>query len=269
LNLERSKDRAYLDLNPIYVFYRAIISQTDGDSKAATFDADATEAELAKLKEILTVKNYKIALAAIFATKLNWWATNHHTGTPRLQGYSRKVAIALLNLEVRGEDVTASLMHTIGHWVSTKRILTLLGIKGIKKVEPFVAGDAITLTPTEDVTIRSKSMPAGTHRHVVAYAVIRRLSEHIIAPFSPVLLDVSGILVRIEEVMKNPVRYHVGASYLTGKKAHDFADTDANHCLGRLGTFIRHFAPKSTIAKSPHLSIPGTVVNTRNFRDID
>lgn len=58
-----------------------------------------------------------------------------------------------------------------------------------------------------------------------------------------------------QRVLGNPVRYHIGASYLTEEPRINYQDTDMNHFLGRLGTFINVLYKQSTLAKLPHLAI--------------
>lgn len=54
----------------------------------------------------------------------------------------------------------------------------------------------------------------------------------------------------------NPVTFHIGASYLTEAPSAVYADTDCEHYLGRLETFINVLYKNSTLAKSPYMVPP-------------
>jgi len=220
-----------------------------------------------------------MAATLIVATKINWWSTNHHVGTPVLSGYAKKTALAVLPvgaIKAGGDhkDI-ATMMRTIGHWCSTRRVLRKLGVreldgtKGIK-VYPESAsedGAVVTLNPTADAAQRIDSMPAGTHRHAVAEAIIRRLALHYMAPYSPVINDCPGILRRCRSIRAHPACHHVGAVYLTGSRVAEFVDAEADAVLGRLVSFVRYFFPKSTICSSPHIMKSGAFIS--DYADYD
>lgn len=70
------------------------------------------------------------AVILIVATKANFWAMNHHTGQGEAQGYAKKVLVKLFRDGVNKSAETMA--HTIGHWASTIKVLTLAGVRGLK-----------------------------------------------------------------------------------------------------------------------------------------
>jgi len=72
----------------------------------------------------------------IAATKVNWWQCNHHLGQEGMQGYAHKT----FRIKYPGQQPNActTVVHTAGHWASTKLVLRQLGWQGIQAVEPVV-----------------------------------------------------------------------------------------------------------------------------------
>lgn len=80
----------------------------------------------------------------ICATKVNWFKTNHHTGAEgnSVMNYTRKTINIVLGTQNFSEHL--SVVHRIGHWASTKHVLTQLGVKNIEETSPLIP-------PTADV----------------------------------------------------------------------------------------------------------------------
>ncbi len=124
---------------------------------------------------------------------------------------------------------------------------------------------------SSDVQLRIKSLPAGTHRHAIAYEAMRKLSKHSALSFCPGLSEFVDVAKCHAEAEQCPAKYHGGGKYLTGKST-TFADMDACRVLGRLGTFVEVFFSKSSLYNSPHLSFnDGTklVSKAPTYDDID
>jgi len=97
-------------------------------------------------------------------------------------------------------------------------------------------------------------MPAGTHKHAIVYAIIRRMAVNMIAEYSNVLDECEVLIDKYNSIQSNIADYHVGSLYLTGRRGENFLDSDADKVLGRCSTFIMSFYPYSTISMSPHVS---------------
>jgi hypothetical protein len=237
-----------------YMVIRAgLVARNDGDSRFTY--ALPNEEPSAEVKNAVTaacsVQNCKAVVGAIIATKVNWWLQNHHTGQGKMVGYAAKYASNSFNEYESYQDDFKDFMHTIGHWASTKRVLSILDIPGIQQVE-HIAGD-ITIKVSDDVKIRIGTSPAGTHKHAVAMAGIRRLLNHPVGQFVNIGTDAIIIARACSKIKDNPAAYHIGAKYLTGRERANFNDADAGIVLGRVGTFLTTFFNKTSLAKSPHI----------------
>lgn len=107
-----------------------------------------------------------MALTLIIATKATWWLTNHHTGQGEPIGFTRKVLIAQYGAHLSAETVTMA--HTIGHWASTVNILSIAEVQSLRRVSDAIPTPNVTVVLTTDSKMRFTSLPAGTHRLVVA-----------------------------------------------------------------------------------------------------
>jgi len=235
--------------------YFGLIAREDGDWLRSADVIEVKAADVEAIKPHINQDKARIALSVMIATKINWWVMNHHTGTGSLQGYSRKVAITLLNADTTTMAETATFMHTVGHWCSTKMVLTKLKMIPSTVTRPISPDDYLgqDLQVSMDIQIRLKSLPAGTHKHGVAEGIMKRLLIHPIAKYSNVIAHARQIADSLELVRREPYAYHIGARYLTGADRKVFNDADAENFLGRLGTFASIFAEKSTLFKSPHV----------------
>jgi len=235
--------------------YFGLLARGDGDWLRSADTIEVKAADIEAIKPHINQDKARIALSVMIATKINWWVMNHHTGTGSLQGYSRKVAITLLNADTTTMAETANFMHTVGHWCSTKMVLTKLKmiptmVTRLTTPDDYLGQD---LQVSMDIQIRLKSLPAGTHKHGVAEGIMKRLLIHPMAKYSNVIAHARQIADSLELVRREPYAYHIGARYLTDADRKVFNDADAENFLGRLGTFASVFADKSTLFKSPHV----------------
>jgi hypothetical protein len=152
----------------------------------------------------------------------------------------------------------------LGHYATTRYILTKAGIGNILATEPRVTEDVYEIRFTYDVKLRFNAQPAGTHRLAMCYESARRLSEYQSSHYCPNITDF-GVLPRFKErVMASPAIYHVGALYLAGQIDTSFSDTICENFVGRLGTFITTVAPRSTLYQSPHF-VPSKIESASDY----
>jgi hypothetical protein len=244
-----------------YMVVRAgFVSRNDGDSRYVPTPpiVDPTPEIKASLNSSCSMANCKAVTGAIIATKVNWWLQNHHTGQGKMVGYAAKYAANSFAEYDNYQDEFREFMHTIGHWASTKQVLNLLGIRGIQ--DPRADHGDVDVAVSEDVTIRISTSPAGTHKHAVALAGIRRLLNHPVGQFVNIGTDAIVIARACARIKRNPASYHIGAKYLTGGNRADFNDADAGIVLGRVGTFLSAFFGKTSLASSPHIKKGETTV---------
>ncbi|APG78076.1 hypothetical protein [Wuhan insect virus 15] len=226
----------------------------DGDwaytSTATAPPANASQAIKDAVVNPLSSVEVADVLIGILSTKVNWWQTNHHTGQGKIQGYAAKVLTA--KWPNQSQATMTTLFHRMGHWTSTIAVLRLAGI-GSLKATTTVFTPSITPILSSDVKLRFDSAPAGTHKTAVAKAGAARLVRSAAAVFCPGISEFGVLVGKMRAVMADPARHHIGAAYLTGERGADFADSEAEAFLGRIGSFLRTFAPKSTLCQSPHL----------------
>lgn len=189
------------------------------------------------------------AATMIAATKVNWWKENHHTG----QGAGSGKYVTKAFSKVVGTVFSPqwkSVIHRLGHWCSTRKVLDVLGIADILEVSPlYDVGKG--LKASEDVKLRIQSSPAGTGRLSILFAISKQMLQSPAFFMCPGKEDYLPIRGEYIVMMNSPAAHHVGGKYLTGRKA-NYSDTIYEPKLGRAVTWLHAFIPKSTIKESPH-----------------
>lgn len=232
---------------------RHILEVPDGDwRKVMTYDR-ADEETKKSINAMVSLEEMIRAVTVAVATKANFWLMNHHTGQGAVAGYVKKVLEVFYKDRVTDQLVSAA--HNLGHYTSTLGVLDIAGIDGVRRSIPFIYTEGAKLALSQDAKLRFSSMPAGTHRCGIAFEAAKRLVRSVYAQYCPGIQDMTTIPPIKERIMQHPVGYHIGASYLTGNPRVNYADTDMEQFLGRLGTFITTLYKNSTLAKSPHMAI--------------
>jgi len=247
---------------------RRISTTTDLDGDFRPVSADSC-GEFEKTTEAdFSGQDVARAFSIMVATKANWWATNHHTGQGELQGYAKKIALAFFTKDEAELPATATIMRLLGHWVSTRYILTLAGIGDLLVTRAIASSPVseclIKVAISTDAKLRFHSLPSGTHKMGVCFEAGKRLVESPLAIVCPGIEQFDVLPAVRDKVMARPAQYHTGAFYLTGRERAAYADTDYDGMIGRLGTFISVTAPASTLAKSPHFK-PLSVESKMDF----
>lgn len=241
-----------------------------GDYRALPPEA-VTQDQINAAEALISEQGIVISLTLMLATKLNWWTTNHHTGQGELSPYIVKVTSSIcpnwIDQELR------KWMHAIGHWCSTHRMLLMLGIATPAEFHPLV-DDGIIDSPTisQDVVLRTSAMPAGTARHSISSAIIKRHAGNKIFMFSTKVQDMVNLHAEVEAVFNagkanvalvladddaaldlDPrVPYHIGAGFLTDH-AQERIEFNSPELTGHLGSVVFHLYRGSTLARSPHV----------------
>jgi len=149
----------------------------------------------------------------IAATKVNWWQCNHHLGQEGMQGYALKT----FKIKYPNQNPAAwtKVVHTAGHWASTKLVLRPLGWLGISVIEPI--DETKTIIATADVALRSTTSPAGVAAISVCHAAFYKLAKGPVVAIFPGLQDANELADEMIKINRRPARYHMGSNYLTGK----------------------------------------------------
>lgn len=207
------------------------------------------------------------ALTIAVATKVAWWSCNHHLGSAKEGQKIGGYVLKCLNLKYAGRPVDSSspslaeVVHRLGHYYSTIKVLQIAGIKGLREItEALYIPAQEPLKLSVDSQLRFDGFPAGTAKIAVAHAGMSRLIKTSVAVICPDIEDLAELAVVHNDIKKNRVMYHMGAYHLTGQQRITRHDSIGNNCLGRVGTFINAHLKNSTLAKSPHI---------RNYKDMD
>jgi hypothetical protein len=170
-------------------------------------------------------------LTVIVSTKMNWWATNHHMGQPKLTHFVAKSISTLftqINKDTIQQDIIQS-VHRIGHWASTHVVLNIMGIyigKSVVRYLTAVIGKWNEKQLTSDFILRIFSGPSGTAPSYLIHATLSRFYKNkvlLTCPYLGYLLDAAKDLKKaadraIKAKTLDPCgSYHMGAEYLSGK----------------------------------------------------
>lgn len=210
-------------------------------------------------RAMFTTANVQKILTAVVATKAGLWQMNHHTGQGRMAGYPKKVAGLIWQDgdDVLPEDLRATVMHTLGHWASTRYVLGKAGIEGILPTDKVNPGWKDILALSDDAKLRFQSAPAGTASLEVAFTALQKMLAHPLAPVCPAVANMLDMVRARQQMMRNPVQYHIGAAYFTGRERMQLAVT-GDDCLGRLSSFVSAIYGSSTLYQSPKLRCSGS-----------
>ncbi|APG78072.1 hypothetical protein [Shahe qinvirus-like virus 1] len=238
--------------------------------------AEVTQELVTEAQNHVTQQQVIVAVTLIFATKINWWATNHHIGQATMSPYMAKVTKALLSIKSVDLDMIKKIVHQIGHWASTHRVLNLLHIRNDVTFAPLqavAAGARITLT--DDLFLRVSAMPAGTARHALCHAIMTKYGGNKIFMFSSKLAELAALKQEVDAVIEAGRRnvtlsraadaaalavdprleYHMGATYLLGGNTAR-AEFGTVEMTGHLGSVLYHLFRESTLTRSPHITTP-------------
>lgn len=218
-----------------------------------------------------------VAVTVICCTKLMWWTSNHHVGQGTFYPYMKKVAGAMLPDMAEADRLTYC--HRVGHWASTHKILNILHIRTTVSFIPLMpTTKEATVTLTDDLKLRVTSMPAGTAKHVVSHAILKKYGQHKIFMFSSRLNECFHLSEEVQKIMdaakasvdksinaNNPLWnaikdpdprlvYHMGATYLTGGESsrQEFRTAEMT---GHLGPVMYHLYRNATLTRSPNLVV--------------
>lgn len=201
------------------------------------------------------------------ACKINWWKENHHVGQGAPSGFYKKVADAIrpkICPNVSENDFW-HMCHTTSKWMSTRAVLTQLGVINILHTTPVIQGrPGHTFEAAVDAGLRINSTPAGTARLALANAIAKIAFKSLTGSLMPGLTDFLTLSAEYQRVMQNPAYFHMGGPYLTGATTRAppngsqagiaFNDDIYNNMLGRLGTWVDVQMRASTLNRSPHIA---------------
>jgi len=198
------------------------------------------------------------AACMIAATKVNWWQCNHHLGQEGMQGYALKTF--RIKYPTAQPNAWTSVVHTAGHWASTKLVLHLLGWQGIQQLQPIPGTKQIIATA--DVVLRSTSSPAGVAPISVCHAAFNKIAKGPVVAIFPGLQDAAALADEMVKINANPPRYHMGSNYLTGLPR--ILPDPTVQMIGRCGSYVRVYLPNSTLRRSPSFQ-DGSIENAPDY----
>jgi hypothetical protein len=255
-----ANDDDYRDWYTLCAFsavYYGFVSEEDGDSYISSVSVSIPEEIVNLITNASKTEGIKKALAAIIAGKITWWVTNNERGDDKMSGYAKKIADLYFSKPTINPRATMKFMDTVSRWCSTRRVLSMLGVRNIHETKPLLPINCrhAILNFSDQEFSSVKSCPAGTQRHVLAYKISQRLMGNIIGRYSTIAVELPNIAVAYSMIESDPVMYHTSALYLTKELYENprFSDSSANKWLGRLTTFMKIFMPSSPICASPHI----------------
>lgn len=222
----------------------------DGDWRYSSDPISPDVAETVRKSLPIKQEEFVTMISMIYATKANWWNTNHHTTTgnnalpPILQRLAGKLE------EMLHTPFTKDMIHTFGHWASTLAALSRAG-KKVLDTRPVGLYNHDTIH-SEDIRIRTSTLPAGAHKLAFCYQVFVLMMSSTMRQFmSPAMIEtVLSAGEKYHLIKKDDTRYHVGSAYLTGEERIIYDD---NMSPGGMAIcFVQHVLPASSLAKSPY-----------------
>ena len=204
-------------------------------------------------------------LTLALATKINFFATNHHKGQGEVTKFVRKVTTTLFPTMAQDtpKEEVRNATHTIGHWMSTHIGMNVLGmatgrVVAVTPLSQSISIDRIGLA--SDFKARSDSFPAGTAPNALVYNALKDYSGNRAWLMSPYIDDmiacsdeVKVFKASIEHAKANHLvdprlQYHMGAAFLTGAPRKTFVHPAP---IGAVGSFLFNLRGGSTLAQSP------------------
>ncbi len=214
------------------------------------FFAD-TDPERKELKEALSGTMVSKAAFVLLAAKVNYRSTNHHVGQGTWAGYGSKVADLILNDGQGKLDQTSeyyNLVWTLSHAVDTRAAIAELEIScgfpeaGHDDNMPrhgmqVIAGHGLYLlystpdyraifTPTEDLKLRIKSLPAGARDIENEVNVLKKsaTSPYGIVASTETVEEAVKVWKWFQDAKWKTLHYHVGSNFLLSKVVSTVAD---------------------------------------------
>jgi hypothetical protein len=222
------------------------------DGHAADSIGDAKEDNVQDVARFLGGSERQGLLSILVGTKVAFWSTNHHVGQREINTYIRK----LIELHYGGagdltDDRIAALKDCIwiaGHWVSTKAVLSNLGVQGLDEVPNI----GIRFEPTRDITLRMHGTIAGTGRNEIAFAVFAKMAQGMFAELVYAGEDLPRLVGVHLRVRSLDARCHVGSAYLTGHAQYEDLDPP-EEVLADASAVAHVLFAGTTLARSPSL----------------
>jgi len=260
---DMNKRAFLLNAAAVIAFYSFIPANAqDGDcvfvEGAPPLADNATPAENNIINESYSRDACLNAACMIAATKVNWWQCNHHLGQETMQGYALKTF--RIKYPAAQPNAWTAVVHTAGHWASTKLVLQLLGWRGIQEMHAIP--NTKRIVAAADVVLRSTSSPAGVAPISVCHAAFAKIAKGPVVAIFPRLQDAALLADAMVRINQNPARYYMGSNYLTGQAR--ILPDPAIQMIGRCGSYVRVYLPNSTLRRSPSFQ-DGSIENAPDY----
>lgn len=188
----------------------------------------------------------------LFATKVNFWAMNHHTGRSfsEASGYTARVMDKLKIPSTNEANVRTVWM--MGHWGDTRKILAHMNCSGVNAGPGRLPGWPAIMN---DISLRTSSNPAGTAYWVNCYTIMsifRATPYHIVVPRN-IWVEHARLGKDLKQAEKEWARFHIGARFLTSEPRLMLKSmSEAYTSTAR--TYAAIFLPSHTLNKSASLN---------------
>lgn len=192
--------------------------------------------------------------ALLFATKINWYATNHHVGQNgnAVEGYAGKM---LKNKSYGSEPGWKDALHQSGHYLDTATVLKAVGVPGVTNGRNV----SLKVDLTDDFRKRISAWPAGCARVATIHAILKRASFSLTSLGLTTIPNMDAVDQWIQEVtdLKINAAYHVGAHILCDAQTLALA---ARHPMPVYGEEDQMQAAAWAHAAIPHSSLTKSAV---------
>jgi len=246
----------------------------DEDAEVLYLDdtaAAATITDAQYLKISLAVQaNMATAKLLCAAAALNHYKLNHTTGQGRVAGFVQKVASTIDSFGSAPRDDKAA---ANAYWAQLTDFLYLAlhrvgkrnGAFALMNDSPSLAGVFYSfqtrpamLKKDDFVALRAKGAPAGAAKIPVLHAALKMMAATRLLLFAPIGAEMKTLGDLSAQLQADPILCHAGAAWYTKylRKRIDWNQNndDVTKLISVCAVFLKHVAPKSTLADSPQFN---------------
>lgn len=147
----------------------------------------------------------------------------------------------------------------VSHWFDTRTTLHELGYPSIRGMEGVVKRLKIVIS--DDMLLRIAGGVAGAAKFTVYYAALQKLKSSAYSLAVAMDCDLNVMDEQMEAIKKDPLRYHMGSGYLTGKEKLNcdiFSDDDKT----TISAFVHVVLKGHTLEQSPSIMTNAEVASS-------
>lgn len=188
------------------------------------------------------------AMTLAYATKVNWFLTDHHIGQERVGTCVSNVLKNVFNINYEISKQLKEAIWRYGHLMDTQLALKALGYMDHETSDPPASYPA-KVHP--DIAVFADRFPSGTACLGAANEAFKIMRENDLWKHYPDKVMAERLTKLIESVKANRAVYHVDAEYIgLDQKRADLSQDEKTE----IGAIVHAVAPNSSVSRSK--SIP-------------